>query len=157
MSMFRIVLVLVLFVVTAGLMTQSGLGEGYFEFNAKGKAEDALDEMREVEAAMDAYAADNDGQVNLGDPTNALENNDLFYYLKEKDLLRLYVGKETNVINEWTVSDDDDQVIQGVVKSSKVCKYINRSVNQRSVDLSTPNCGTPEAEGLACCFEEPDA
>jgi len=154
MNVLKIVLVLAISIAVYAIVGgQTSIGDGFFEFNAKGKAQDALDEARDVETAMGAYASEyGDGIVRFGDP---LQGEELFLYLKDKGLLRGYVGDEENSpIKEWILSEDGESVL-GVVKSDSVCKYINNGNHQRPMSEPNPVCGTEDAKGLTCCVEAP--
>lgn len=149
----KFIVPLLLFVAVLAAFSQTSVGEGMFEFNAKANAEKVLNEARAIDEAAKAYAANSEkGEVDFGDVT---QGEDLFMYLKDKKYIPERVGGESNFVEEWLLSEEGDEIM-GVVKTEKICKYINENQHKRSMDLPTPECGTEEAEGLSCCFEPAD-
>jgi hypothetical protein len=146
--MIKIIFTLVLFVAVGVLTATTGVGEGFFEFNYKARAERVVNEARAIDEAMKSYAAGSDtGEVDFGDPS---EGEDVLMYIKARDLIQDRVGTENDLVEEWVLSDDKKRM-QGVVRTDKICKYINESKHGRDADLPTPSCGTDEGNAVTCC------
>ncbi len=62
---FKIILGLALFIVIAALGANSGLGEGFFGFKAKGKAADMVEYTRDVATVMQTYKADDNSNLSV--------------------------------------------------------------------------------------------
>jgi hypothetical protein len=148
--MIKIIFTLVLFVAVGVLTATTGVGEGFFEFNSKARAEQVVNEARAIDEAMKSYAAGSDtGEVDFGDPN---EGEDVLMYIKAKNLVHDRVGTENDLVEGWVLSDNGERM-QGIVRSEKICKYINESKHGRDADLPTPSCGTDEGNAVTCCSE----
>lgn len=147
----KALLSLVLIIAVSTLAFMNGYGEGFFEFNAKSKAESALDEGRQIQDAMTAYAARfGDGKVDLGNP---VLGEDPLMYLKARQLLVSRVGEMLNSqIETWDI-DEDNGTLQGTVKSEKVCRYMNLLSHNRPIEEPIPQCGEEETSYLPCCIK----
>jgi hypothetical protein len=148
--MIKIIFTLVLFVVVGVLAATTGVGEGFFEFNSKARAEQVVNEARAIDEGIKSYAAGSDtGEVDFGDPE---EGEDVLMYIKARNLIHDRVGTESDLVEKWVLSADGDSM-HGIVRSEKICKYINESKHDRDFDSPTPSCGTEEANGVTCCAE----
>lgn len=61
----KIILGLALFIVIAALGANSGLGDGFFSFKAKGKAADMVEFSRDVATVMQTYKADHNSNLSV--------------------------------------------------------------------------------------------
>jgi len=61
----KIILGLALFIVIAALGANSGLGDGFFSFKAKGKAADLVEFSRDIATVMQTYKADHNSNVSV--------------------------------------------------------------------------------------------
>lgn len=147
----KALLSLVLIIAVSTLAFMNGYGEGFFEFNSKSKAESALEEGRQIQDAMTAYAARfGDGRVDLGNP--ALGEDPLMY-LKARQLLVSRVGDMLNSqIEAWEI-DEDSGALQGAVKNEKICRYMNLLSHNYPIESPIPQCGEEENAHLPCCVK----
>lgn len=141
------IITLVLLVLASGLGFAL-LGPGFFGFNTQGEAQKVLDQKVMLSEAVATYASlHGDGEVHFGDPD---ENEELFVYLRNKELIRDNVGMPSDTVEFWEY-DPDTNEISAVVRTEEVCKYINFNESKRPLDQPVPECGEPEADGLSCC------
>jgi hypothetical protein len=147
--MIKLIFTLVLFVAIGLVMASGGIGDGMFEFNTKARAEKIVVEARAIDEGIKAYAAQNDGVVDFGDPN---EGEDPLMYIKEKNYIHDRAGMATGLVKEWFLSEDREKM-QGVVRSENMCKYINESHHGRPTTEPTPECGTEEGDSVTCCAE----
>lgn len=68
----KIILGLALFIVIAALGANSGLGDGFFSFKAKGKAADLVEFSRDVATVMQTYKADHNSNLSV---VNVIDND----------------------------------------------------------------------------------
>jgi hypothetical protein len=149
--MVKPIIYLVLIIAVSALGAIQYFGDGLFSFKAKAQAEAIVEESRQMVDMSEVYALNyGDGEVDYG---NVSEGEDLLMYIKDKGLLIERAGAENEFIESWDV-DEETGKLKAVVKNEKVCQYINLSQHNRPISESTPECGTPDAEGLSCCFEE---
>lgn len=143
-------LITLLMVIAVGVLGAFGLGDGYLDFRSQAKAEQALDEARNIKTAMDAYAMKyGDGEVAFGD---VAAGEDLLKYLKHFKLVQDRVGTadSTSGIDRWVLEPNSNQVM-GVIASQKTCRYMNSIKDKISIDAPVPECGSVEAESVSCC------
>jgi hypothetical protein len=146
---YKIILGLALFVIVAGVFSNSEIGEGMLEFTVKAKAERAINETRDVITASNIYAAKfGDGNVDFGDPD---QGEEFLFYIKERDLLQKRVGGENSIIQEWTL-DPVSETISGVIAEEKLCRHINSILLSKPIDTPVPECGLVESGSGVCCY-----
>lgn len=68
----KIILGLALFIVIAALGANSGLGDGFFSFKAKGKAADLVEFSRDIATVMQTYKADHNSNLSV---VNVIDND----------------------------------------------------------------------------------
>jgi hypothetical protein len=153
MASIKPIIYLVLVIIVAGTVGLSYTDEGFFTFKSKAKAEAIIAEAKDINRASEAYSAGfGDGTVDYGDLTLG---EDLFLYLKDKELLvkRAGISDSGNIVG-WRIAEDGE-TLQGVVENDQICRYINLTAHERRLSEDTPECETLEAEGLSCCSEAP--
>lgn len=144
-------IVTILLAIAVGVLGVASLsGDGFLGFTSKAKAEQALDEARNVETAMDTYAITyGEGKVDFGDTT---QGEDLLKYLKHYKLVQEKVGTENNRsgVDRWVYDQANNQVL-GVVQSGDTCRYMNSIRSSSPLQDAVPECGSVEAESAFCC------
>ena len=143
------IITLVLLVLASGVGF-AVLGPGFFGFNTQGDAQRILDQKRIIEESAATYASlYGKGEVHFGDPE---EGEDIFFYLRDKGLMKDVVGIENGAVEKWTF-DPESKVVGAVVKTEKLCKYMLFNESSRPLEQPVPECGTEEAEGMSCCAD----
>jgi hypothetical protein len=150
--MMKVLLSLGMAVVIGAVAAHNLMGDGILDFTGKGKAQRIVDEQSDIQAAMDAYASEyGDGEVDFGDVS---EGESIFMYLRDKELLKGWVGDpERTGISEYRLSEDE-KTIEGVVSDGKTCKNINNIKHGRPKSEPNPSCSSEDSASFSCCVNE---
>jgi hypothetical protein len=163
----KIVLALLL-TVAVGLLGLSEIGFGVFKFLPQSEAQAVIEEGNSVEEAIDLYALENDGQVLTGDPNlceddptyqTTVEQGDCapedgqktLHYIRESKLLKNYVGKAFDDINDPWRLNETTKTLERVVSGVESCREINNIRLGTPLTEPVPTCGTPEGDNSFCC------
>lgn len=143
------IVTLVLLIALGGL-GYAAVSSGILDFRVQAQAGQVLNEAKDIEDAMDAYAFKyGDGKVDFGDVANG---EDLLKYLKHYNLIKKNVGTDEtkSQVEKWVYDEDNKQML-GVIASQRTCLYMNSIKSKQQIANQVPECGTVEAEGLPCC------
>lgn len=143
---------LFIFILISVLVGVTLYSDNLTQFNTKAKAQNALDEGRQITDAMNVYAAKfGDGKIDIG---NVAEGEDPLVYIKSKKLLLDRVGNSlSSQIESWEINEENN-TIQGVLKSEDICKHMNLEAKGRPLSEPIPLCGDDETRDFPCCVRQ---
>lgn len=143
------VIVSLVVLVAIGAIGFTLLGEGVFQTIPEARAQSIIQEATEVEEAMEIYALQNDGVVDIGDPTL---NQTTLHFVKQAELLKDWAGSDFDVaLDPWLINEGD-QTVERVVENEEICQIINHIRAGEPKDAEVFACNTPEGEAQFCCF-----
>jgi hypothetical protein len=143
----KVITALVVFI-AIGALGFTLLGEGVFTTVPQAQAQAIINEATDVEDAMEIYAMNNDGVVDIGDPTLGQTT---LHFVKEVKLLKAWAGDEFDVSTDPWEFNENDKAVERVVANEEVCQMINHMRGNEAPDAEVYACDTPEGENQYCC------